>query len=78
MIQNEQDAELSRWMESSRIVQQVVVPDSISEKLDKILYQLQVISTILTQDRADRLAEEMVRDATSEELENVGKRIDKS
>ena len=64
MIQNEQDAELSRWMESSRIVQQVVVPDSISEKLDKILYQLQVISTILTQDRADRLAEEMVRDAT--------------
>ena len=50
---------------------QELAEDSIVEKLDKIAYQLEVISTILVQERTDRLVSEMMRDATSEELKST-------
>ena len=66
------DEELVEYLNGHKMKShQELVEDSIVEKLDKIAYQLEVISTILVQERTDRLVSEMMRDATSEESKSA-------
>lgn len=61
------DRELAERMHNSELLHDESKFDMILKKLDKIAYHLEVIGTVLAQDRADRLVEEMMREATSEE-----------
>lgn len=66
------DEELVEYLNDHKMKShQELVEDSIVEKLDKIAYHLEVISTILVQERTDRLVAEMMRDATSGELKSI-------
>ena len=71
------DEELVEYLNGHKMEShQELAEDLIVEKLDKIAHQLEVISTILVQERTDRLVSEMMRDATSEELKSTNDYIE--